>query len=245
MCMEKTATLEGVYVIDKPLGMSSQQAVARVKRWVRVCGGVQQIKVGHGGTLDPLATGVLVIAAGRTYTKTLNTVMGAQKEYKTVVRLGQTSTTDDEEGEKTAHDVIQAPTDDQVRHAVAQFVGHIIQTPPVYSAIKVGGVAAYKRVRRGQDVTLQPRTVRIDAIDVIAYAYPDLHLHVTCGKGTYIRALARDLGDALGTGAYMAELRRTRVGCYHIVDAQTLDDFDAEACYNETQRTMTVRKSDT
>lgn len=222
----ETTTIEGIYIIDKPLGMSSQRAVGHVKRWARARSGVRTIKVGHGGTLDPLATGVLVIAVGRAQTKTLDAVVGAQKEYEAVVRLGQTSTTDDEEGEKTVCAVANVPTIDAVQATVQQFVGNIVQTPPIYSAIKIDGVEAYKRVRRGQHVEIAPRTVRIDAIDVLSYAYPDVHIRVTCGKGTYIRALARDIGAALGTGAYMAALRRTRVGTYHIADAQSLATFD-------------------
>ncbi len=225
MRMDCTSTCEGIYVIDKPLGMSSQQAVARVKRWAQVQSGVRNVKVGHGGTLDPLATGVLVVAVGRSYTKKLDRVVGAQKEYEAIVRLGQTSTTDDAEGERTVHSSVAVPTYDDVHHAVAQFVGEITQIPPVYSAIKIGGVAAYKRVRRGQHVTMSPRTVRIDAIDIVSYGYPDISIRVVCGPGTYIRALARDLGAALHTGAYMAALRRIRVGCYHITDAQQLEDF--------------------
>ncbi len=147
--------------------------------------------------------------------KKLDRVVGAQKEYEAIVRLGQTSTTDDAEGERTVHSSVAVPTYDDVHHAVAQFVGEITQIPPVYSAIKIGGVAAYKRVRRGQHVTMSPRTVRIDAIDIVSYGYPDISIRVVCGPGTYIRALARDLGAALHTGAYMAALRRIRRALPH------------------------------
>lgn len=217
--------IEGVYHINKPYGMSSQRAVQIVKRWAQNKTGNRKIRVGHAGTLDPLATGVLVVAVGRAHTKRIDTIVGAIKEYEVEIFLGQMSTTDDAEGEKIlVNDVLQ-PTQDDIIRALNLFIGDIEQIPPQYSAIKINGQEAYKRVRKGEHVTMSSRIVHIAHIDLIAYDYPCIVIHVMCGKGTYMRSLARDIGTSLGTGAYMAGLIRTRVGAYHISDAHSLDDF--------------------
>lgn len=222
--MKHALSREGVYIVDKPCGMSSQRVVRIVKRWAQVTSS-SSVKVGHGGTLDPLATGVLVVAVGRAFTKRLNVIVAAEKEYVTTIRLGATSTTDDAEGKKSVRSGVTPPPRLTVDAVVGRFVGDIMQLPPRYSALKINGVPAYKRVRRGQEVRLTPRKVRIAAIDVISYDYPDLVLRVTCGKGTYIRALARDIGAALATGGYVTQLRRTRVGPHHERDAVSVKTF--------------------
>ena len=223
--MEK---IEGVYIIDKPLGMSSQRAVQVVKYWAREKTGNKKIKVGHAGTLDPLATGVLIVAVGREYTKNIDTIVAAHKMYDAKIHLGETSTTDDAEGEKTIHEFSHIPSRTDIENVLCTFVGDIAQIPPKYSAIKIGGKEAYKRVRRGEVVEMQSRIVHIDTIEIIEYAYPLLHVRVACGKGTYIRSLARDIGNALGTGAYLSGLVRTSVGDFVITHAQSLDDFECE-----------------
>ncbi len=206
-------TVPGVFAVNKPLGISSAHAVAIVKRWARRTMGERNIKVGHGGTLDPLATGVLVIAVGRAYTRTIERYVGAQKEYIVRIHLGYTSTTDDAEGQKTrVRGPVPAFAD--IVDVCERFSGEIVQVPPIFSAIKKNGVPAYKRARAGEVVAMAPRTVRIDTIEVLSYVYPDFVLRVHCGKGTYMRSLARDIGEALGSAAYMSALERTRVGTF-------------------------------
>jgi tRNA pseudouridine55 synthase len=218
--------IHGFFVINKPLGMSSQRAVQIVKRWAREKTGERKIKVGHAGTLDPLATGVLIVAVGREYTRMIDEIVGAQKEYEATIFLGTTSTTDDAEGPKTEHAVDQVPTRDDIDRAVRQFIGAIDQIPPAYSAIKIEGQEAYKRMRRGEVVVMEPRTVRINKITIVSYNYPLLMIRVVCGKGTYIRSLARDIGAVLGTGGYLTGLVRTRVGKYSIDQAMNIDQFE-------------------
>lgn len=218
--------VHGFFAINKPLGMSSQRAVQIVKRWAREKTGEKKIKVGHAGTLDPLATGILVVAVGREYTKMIDEIVGAQKEYEATIFLGATSTTDDAEGVKTEHSVNTVPTRGDIDRTVSQFIGAIDQMPPAYSAIKIDGQEAYKRMRRGEVVVMEPRTVRIDKITVISYSFPLLMIRVVCGKGTYIRSLARDIGSVLGTGAYLTGLVRTRVGAYVIDEALNIDQFE-------------------
>ncbi len=222
--MQRTPVIPGVFAVDKPLGISSAHAVTRVRRWAQRVTGERRIKVGHGGTLDPLATGVLIIAVGRAYTREIVRYVHANKEYVGCVRLGWTSTTDDAEGAKvrgSAH----VPSYAEIVSACVRFTGHVAQVPPVFSAIKKDGVPAYKRARTGDAVAMASRTVRIDAIDILSYTYPDVIVRVRCGKGTYIRALARDIGAVLGTGAYLRTLVRTRVGAFTLCDAYPLKVF--------------------
>lgn len=218
--------IEGIYIIDKPLSMSSQRAVQIVKYWARAKTGNKKIKVGHAGTLDPLATGVLIVAIGREHTKHIDTIVTATKEYVAKIFLGATSTTDDAEGEKTVCDVSVEPSMEDIVKVVQEYIGDITQIPPTYSAIKIGGKEAYKRVRRGEVVEMKPRTVHIDAIEILSYAYPTIEICVVCGKGTYIRSLARDIGMSLGTGAYLSGLIRTRVGEHTLAHARSLDAFE-------------------
>lgn len=213
----------GVLVIDKPLGPTSMDVCRRI-RWRLVQGGApKRVKVGHGGTLDPLATGVLVVMVGKA-TKLCERVMAGTKVYLTEIDLSCFSTTDDQEGEKTVVAVASPPPREAVDAACARFVGEaVMQTPPAYSAMKIDGQRAYDMARRGEEVKLAARPVRIDRVEVKAYAWPLLTVEVECGKGTYIRSLARDIGGALGTGGCLTSLRRTRVGQWGIAQAQKLD----------------------
>lgn len=197
---------EGIIAVWKTCGMSSHDVINRVRR----ASGIRT--VGHAGTLDPLARGVLVIGVGRTATRTLAVEVQKEKEYLTVVRLGITSSTDDEEGEKTTHVIAAVPTREAIDSAAQKFVGEIMQVPPIYSALKIKGKPAYAYAREGKDLIMQARPVTIKEIEVLSYEYPDIHLRAVTGAGVYIRSLARDIGAALGTGAYMADLERTRVG---------------------------------
>lgn len=211
--------MSGLLVVDKPLGWSSMDVVRRVRR---AAGGA---KTGHAGTLDPLATGVVVCCLGRA-TRSVGQLMETTKLYDAVVDLSAFTATDDREGEPQVVAVDVPPDEAALRAALGGFVGFVQQTPPAYSAVHVNGQRAYKLARRGEQVTLAARTVRIDAIDVLDYAWPMATLRVTCGKGTYIRSLARDLGGALGTGGHLASLRRLAVGRYDLamaVDSQRLD----------------------
>ena len=214
----------GLLVIDKPLRRTSMDVCRAVRRRLVAGGAPKRVKVGHGGTLDPLATGLLVILVGKA-TPLCERIMQGQKVYEARVDLSAFSTTDDAEGERTV--VEAAPVERAALEAAcAKFVGGaVMQTPPVYSAMKIGGRRAYDLARKGQEVVLQPRPVRIDAIEVMTYAWPVAELRVTCGKGTYIRSLARDLGVALGTGGMLTGLRRTRVGEFGIELAVTVESL--------------------
>lgn len=212
---------DGILLIDKPAGMSSFGVVARVRRILSEYRGMR-VKVGHAGTLDPFATGLLIIMVGSA-TKQADRFLKLDKTYEAVLRLGATSTTGDPEGEITVSGDSQ-PSDAQVLEILRRFEGTIEQTPPIFSAIKVNGQRAYKLARKGQAVHLEPRSVTIHSIGSVAYAYPTLNFMVAVSSGTYIRSLAVDIGDALGTGAYLTELRRTRIAHYDVSDALILDD---------------------
>ncbi|HYD00708.1 MAG TPA: tRNA pseudouridine(55) synthase TruB [Phycisphaerales bacterium] len=215
----------GLLVIDKPLGPTSMDVCRRI-RWRLVQGGApKRVKVGHGGTLDPLATGVLVVMVGKA-TKLCESVMAGTKVYLTQIDLSCFSTTDDQEGEKTVVQAQTPPMREAVNAACARFVGPAVpQTPPVFSAMKVDGKRAYDMARRGEDVKLVARPVRIDRVEVKAYTWPLLTVEVECGKGTYIRSLARDIGGVLGTGGCLTSLRRTRVGQWTVEQALALESL--------------------
>jgi tRNA pseudouridine55 synthase len=197
--------LQGVVVVDKPLGWSSMTVIRKVRR----AAGTK--RVGHAGTLDPLATGVVVVCMGKA-TKLVERLMGQTKVYVATVDLSAFSDTDDREGVITPVEVKEPPVLDRVTEVLKGFVGEVMQTPPVFSAIHVGGQRAYDLARKGKEVKMAPRQVRIDSVVLVKYAWPELIIEVTCGKGTYIRSLARDIGKALGTGGHLSGLRRTRVG---------------------------------
>ncbi|GAA3742128.1 tRNA pseudouridine(55) synthase TruB [Micromonospora maritima] len=214
-------------MVDKPGGMTSHDVVARVRRLARTR------RVGHGGTLDPMATGVLVIGVGRA-TRLLTYVIGAGKSYTATIRLGQSTVTDDAEGEVVASTPAGAVTDEAVRAALAVLTGEIDQVPSAVSAIKIDGQRAYKRVRDGETVELPARRVTVSRLDVRAIRRDtpdvvDVDVDVTCSSGTYIRALARDAGVALGVGGHLTALRRTSVGAFTLAEAATLDQLEERA----------------
>ena len=208
--------MEGIFAVNKPVGMTSHDVVNIVRKKT----GVK--RVGHGGTLDPLAEGVLVIAVGRDNTKRLNEFVKGEKEYIAEIQLGQTSTTDDGEGNKETVNVKKLPLHSDIIETSKLFVGKIVQTPPIYSSIKLDGKPAHRRVRRGETVKLEPREVEIKNIEILDYEYPVLRLKVTTGPGVYIRALARDIGEKLKTGAYLKSLIRTRVANFTLKDSLKL-----------------------
>ncbi|MCE7973548.1 MAG: tRNA pseudouridine(55) synthase TruB [Leptolyngbya sp. PLA1] len=213
--MTDGAPLSGLLVMDKPAGWTSMDVCARVRGLLRRGGAPKRVKVGHTGTLDPMATGVLVVLVGRA-TRLCERLMADEKVYETTIDLSKRSSTDDAEGEIEEVAVFRAPTDAEVGAVLARFVGIIQQRPPAYSALHVGGRRAYDLAREGRPVDLPARPVRVDEILLLAYEFPVLTIRVTCGKGTYIRSLGRDIGAALGAGGMLAALRRTRVGRFDL-----------------------------
>lgn len=205
-------------VIDKPRGPTSMDVVEMVRR---SAGGA---KTGHAGTLDPLATGVLVVAVGSA-TKHINLFMATDKRYEAVIDLSAFTTTDDVQGERTEVTINVPPDEKRVRDAVGRFAGSIMQRPPAFSAVKVGGKRAYKLARKGSPVTIVARPVMVNSIEVTRYAWPEAALRIHCAKGFYVRSLARDLGEALGTGGHCASIRRTAVGPFTLALARRLDDL--------------------
>jgi len=198
----------GIYPIWKKSGPSSHDVVNQIRQLSSIK------KVGHAGTLDPLAEGVLVVAVGREFTKQIDRVKEQEKEYVAQIRLGQTSVTDDDEGEKQEHSVDHIPSKHEVQMVLNEFIGQIRQTAPKYSAVKIYGKEAYKRAREGEEFPLPPRDVEIKKIELLAYQWPCLEIKLISGPGVYVRSLARDIGLKLDCGGYLAKLVRTRVGKY-------------------------------
>jgi tRNA pseudouridine55 synthase len=223
-------TFTGVINLDKPAGISSARAVDVVKRLLP-----RGTKIGHAGTLDPFATGVLLLLVGKA-TKACEALMDQPKQYEATVKFGATTATDDPESPETSWPgAVTSPTRDQITAAVARFVGEILQRPPAFSAMKVAGRRAYDLARKGADVRLEARPVRVYRIDVLDYTWPLLRLRIDCGRGTYIRAIARDLGEALNVGGYLTELRRTKVGRFTIDTAVTPERVRAEGVETHLQ----------
>lgn len=218
--------MNGILLIDKPRGWTSFDVVAKVRGMVKKQTGLKRPKVGHAGTLDPLATGLLVILVGD-YCKRAQEYSKLDKVYQVEVTLGQTSTTDDDEGDK---EVIshRKPTEEEVTAVLATFVGVIEQIPPAFSAIKVDGKRAYKLARAGKEVTLEARKVTVHSIDNVSYGYPHLRFEVAVSSGTYIRSLARDIGGALEVGAYMSQLERTSIAQFSLESAHQITDISSQ-----------------
>jgi len=208
----------GLIVIDKPAGPSSMDLVRRVRRAGR------GVKTGHAGTLDPLATGIVICCLGRA-TKAAERLMGLAKTYEATIDLTAFTTTDDAEGQRQEVPVAAPPESAAIADAARRFEGWIEQVPPAHSAVHVAGQRAYELARAGEAVELPSRTVRVQQIEPLQLDWPEIRLRVTCGKGTYLRSLARDLGQALGTGGHLASLRRTAVGDYTLDHAWELDQL--------------------
>ncbi len=207
----------GVIVIDKPKGITSMGAVAGVRRRA---GGA---KTGHAGTLDPLATGVLVMALGKA-TKIIDKLMATEKRYHTVIDLSAFTATDDREGEREEVEVDEPPSRADVGEALAHFRGPIMQRPPAHSAVKIDGRRSYKLARQGEGPEPKAREVVMHSLELVSYDWPLVELSLHCGKGMYVRSLARDLGGVLATGGHCASIRRTAVGPFTIEEATKLDD---------------------
>ncbi len=217
--------LEGkLLLIDKPLTWTSFDAVNKIKHAIRNRFGMKKIKVGHAGTLDPLATGLLLICTGR-MTKKIVELTDLDKTYVGKITLGSTTPSYDLETDPENHKPTDHITEEEVREAAETFLGEQDQIPPIYSAKTVDGVRAYKSARRGQTPTMRVNRVVIHDIEVDTSALPVVGFKIVCGKGTYIRSIARDLGEKLGCGAHLSELRRTAIGDYRVEDAVSPEDF--------------------
>ena len=212
--------MDGILLVDKPTGFTSHDVVALVRRRLRI------EKVGHGGTLDPAATGLLVLLLGKG-TKLSDRVMGGDKTYHGTLRLGVETSTQDAEGEPLSTGDISAVTEEQLRTAMATFEGDIYQTPPMVSAIKKDGVALYKLARKGQEIEREARLVHVFRFSLIQFGLPDSTIEVHCSKGTYVRTLCHDIGRKLGCYGHLAGLRRTRSGTFSIDNAITVSQIKA------------------
>ncbi len=209
-----------IIAVNKPKGVSSYDVIRKLKK------NYPGKKIGHGGTLDPLATGVLVVAIGRQDTKQLSKILkDSRKIYEATIRLGAFSETDDLEGPIQEIDVNKKPSLLQIKNVLQEFTGKIKQFPPKYSAIKINGVPAYKRARRGENFKIKSKDVIVHDIKLLEYNYPFLKIKVETGSGVYIRSLARDIGKKLKTGAYLHELKRVSVGKFKIKEAKNISEF--------------------
>jgi len=222
--------MNGTLLIDKPKDWTSFDVVNKVRRMVQYSelntSNKKRFPVGHTGTLDPQATGLLVLLLGA-YTTHAMSLTKLDKTYEVTMRLGHTSTTGDEEGEKSAVSDVQ-PTEVEIKNVLKTFVGDTMQTPPAFSAIKINGQRAYKLAREGKMPELAPRPIHIESLEVTKYTYPFVYFTVHVSSGTYIRSLVEDAGRLLKTGAYMSDLRRTTVGPYNIADALSMDGLTPE-----------------
>lgn len=208
-------------LINKPLEWTSFDAVRKIRNLIRIK------KVGHAGTLDPLATGLLIICTGK-FTKKINEYMAQEKEYTGTFILGAVTPTYDLESEPVNFKPVDNLTEELIKQATSQFTGEIMQVPPAHSAIKVDGKRVYELARKGQEVKLEPRKVTIKEFEIVKIEIPVVHFRVVCSTGTYIRSLANDFGAALGCGAYLGSLCRTRIGAFTINEAMTITDFEKE-----------------
>ncbi|HEX4774651.1 MAG TPA: tRNA pseudouridine(55) synthase TruB [Candidatus Saccharimonadales bacterium] len=218
--------MQGMLLVDKPAGWTSFDAVNYVRKMVATAEGKKpkQVKVGHTGTLDPFATGLLMLLIGKDYTRRAGEFSKLDKTYAVTLRLGEVSSTGDPEGKVTSVNS-KVPSLEELQQTAPKFIGQIEQIPPAYSAIKVDGQRAYKLARAGKTVTIEPRQVTINRLEVVEYKYPEVKMIADVSSGTYIRTLVEDLGQALGTGAYTTALSRTQIGSSLLENAHQLDDL--------------------
>lgn len=205
--------------IDKPAGITSFGVVHRIRKWTHCK------KVGHGGTLDPMATGVLLIFTGKA-TKQVPQFMDLSKVYEGTIELGKTTDTDDVEGQLIETRPVPEYDENRLRSVLESFLGEIEQVPPMFSALKKDGQRLYKLARKGQVVHREPRKVTVHSIELLSCQWPSFRVRIACSKGTYIRAIARDIGHLVGTGGILTALQRTQVGPYHVDEAYSLEAFE-------------------
>ncbi len=225
----------GILNINKPAGVTSRDVVNHVQRIVRS----KKVKVGHAGTLDPLATGVLVVCVGPA-TRLIEFVQQSEKTYRGTFSLGRTSDTEDVEGKVVELVDPPEPSIEQIENVLPTFVGEIDQRPPAYSALKVDGKRAYKLAREGKTVELKSRKIVIERIELVAYDYPRMVIEVTCGSGTYMRSLGRDIAESLGSGAVMSALVRNGVGAFRLSDACEMDELNADTIASHSQPALSA-----
>ncbi len=214
-----------VLYFDKPLEWTSFDLVNKLRNNIKRELGIKKLKIGHAGTLDPLATGVLIVCTGKK-TKMIENLQYQTKEYVATIKLGETTPSFDLETEVDATYPTEHITKELVEETLKKFLGEIQQIPPAYSAVKVDGKRAYEYARKGKDVELKPKTLVIDEIELLEYSMPIVKIRVVCSKGTYIRALARDIGEALNSGGHLTALRRTRIGDVTVDKCISLEQFD-------------------
>lgn len=214
-----------ILVFDKPLDWTSFQVVNKVRWLIRKSCNIKKIKVGHAGTLDPLATGVLVLCTGK-FTKKILQLQGTEKEYTGTFTLGATTPSYDMETQVNQTFETNHISEENLEEAAEQLTGEITQTPPVFSALKKDGKRLYEYARKGEEVKVQSRKVTIEAFEITAVRFPEVDFRIVCSKGTYIRSIANDFGIALGSGAYLSSLKRTRVGDFSIEEALSISSFE-------------------
>lgn len=220
--------IEGeVLYFNKPLHWTSFDVVNKTRYILRHSLGVKKIKVGHAGTLDPLATGVMILCTGKA-TKTIDTYLHKDKEYIATIKLGATTPSFDGETEENATFPTEHITRELVMETLQKFIGEIDQVPPVYSAVRIDGKHAYEHARKAKDIEIQPRKVRIDSIELLDFALPYIKIRIACSKGTYIRSLANDIGKALHSGGYVSSLQRTKVGDVTLDDCISIESFQEQ-----------------
>jgi len=210
-----------ILLIDKPVEWTSFDVVRKIRNLIKIK------KVGHAGTLDPLATGLLIVCTGR-FTKKINEYMAQEKEYTGTLTLGATTPTYDLESEPRNFKDLTVISDELIANATKQFIGEIMQVPPAHSAIKIGGKRVYELARQGKEVVIEPRKITIMQFEIEKIEMPVVHFRVICSTGTYIRSLAHDFGTALGCGAYLSGLCRTRIGAYKLEDAKSIQEWEDE-----------------
>ncbi len=213
-----------VLLIDKPLEWTSFQVVNKLRWEIRQKFKIKKIKVGHAGTLDPKATGLLIICTGK-FTKKISEYQGQLKEYTGTITLGATRPSCDMETEIDAHFSLENINEAAILQNVKQFIGEIDQVPPIFSALKKDGVRLYELARKGETTEIKSRKITIEAFEITAINLPDISFRIACSKGTYIRAIARDFGKSLNNGAYLSALRRTKIGAFSVENAQSIDGF--------------------
>lgn len=224
--MTKEAILDGqTLLIDKPIGWSSFQAVNAIKWSIKRKFNLKKIKVGHAGTLDPLATGLLIICTGK-FTKRINEFQAQDKEYRGIITLGATTPSFDLETEIDATYPTHHITEALIKKTINQFIGVVEQVPPIYSALKKDGKRLYEYAREGKEVEIKKREITISEFEITQITEHNLFFRVVCSKGTYIRSLAHDFGKALGSGAHLSELRRTKIGDFNVDNATTIESFN-------------------
>ena len=225
MVNDPDSWLEGqILLFDKPYGWTSFYLVKRVKRSIETACHLSKLKVGHAGTLDPLATGLMIVAIGKA-TKRIDELQAGDKEYLATIRIGATTPGFDLEKEVDAVFPYEHVTEEMVKEALLAMTGDIDQVPPLYSAKKIAGVRAYDFARKGEEQVLKPKRIKIHEIELLGFSPPDISLRITCSRGTYIRSIARDLGLALGSGGHLVGLARTRSGDFRLNEALTFEDF--------------------